>query len=234
MHHSNLIFRQMFEKETSTYTYLLADAQTKEGILIDPVHETVARDLKLLDELEIKLRYTIDTHVHADHITGSSLIKKATDAQVVLGKATGVECCDVLLADGEELAFGEFKVKALSTPGHTNGCTSFLVNNLVFTGDTLLIRANGRTDFQEGSPEILFKSIHEKLFSLPDETLVYPGHNYVGLQVTTIGEEKRHNPRVGNNKSVEEFSDIMNNLNLPHPKKIDVAVPANLKCGDIS
>lgn len=231
MHHSNLIFRQMFEKETSTYSYLLADAYTKEGILIDPVVETMTRDLKLLDELDIKLKYILDTHVHADHVTSSSSIKNATGAQVVLGKATGVECCDILLEDQQEIQFGEFKLKALSTPGHTNGCTSYLVENMVFTGDTLLIRGNGRTDFQEGSPERLYKSIKEKLFTLPDETLVYPGHNYAGLQVSSIAEEKKHNPRIGGGKTVEEFSQIMNNLNLPHPKKIDIAVPANLRCG---
>lgn len=233
MQQSNLIFRQLFEKESSTYTYLLADAHTKEGIIIDPVQETLTRDLKLLDELEIKLKYVLDTHVHADHITSSSEIKKATGAEIVLGAATEVSCSDILVADQEELSFGEFKVKAIATPGHTNGCTSFLVKNMVFTGDTLLIRGSGRTDFQEGSSEMLYKNVHEKLFTLPEETLVYPGHNYAGHQVSTIKEEMKFNPRLGGGKSLEEFSKIMKGLNLAHPKKIDVAVPANLKCGAI-
>ncbi len=226
-----MIFRQLFEKTSSTYTYLLADSDGHEGILIDPVIETLERDLKLLDELDINLKYILDTHVHADHITSSSLLKDKTGAQIVIGSATKVECADILLSDAEELSFGKLKIKAIATPGHTNGCTSYLCEGLLFSGDTLLIRGNGRTDFQEGSSETLFSSVREKLFTLPDSTLVFPGHNYEGLLMSTIGEEKEHNPRLGTKKTFEEFKSIMENLNLAEPKKIEIAVPANLKCG---
>ncbi len=231
MHQSKILFRQLFEKSSSTYTYLLADPESQEGILIDPVKETIERDLKLLKELNIALKYILDTHVHADHITSSSELKEKTGAQIVLGKATNVECADILLADQEELKFGGLTIKAIATPGHTNGCTSYLCESYLFSGDTLLIRGNGRTDFQEGSSETLFHSVREKLFTLPDSTIVFPGHNYDGHLMSTIGEEKAHNPRLGLNKSFEEFKEIMENLNLAEPKKIDIAVPANLKCG---
>jgi glyoxylase-like metal-dependent hydrolase (beta-lactamase superfamily II) len=231
---SGLKLRQLFDQETWTHTYLLWDDNSKEGIIIDPVKEKVERDLKLIKELEVNLKHVLETHVHADHITGAHDLRENTGAKVYYGEKAAVECADGGLSDGEELSFGAFKVKALSTPGHTDGCTSFLVENMVFTGDTLFIRGTGRTDFQQGSSEALYKSVNEKLFSLPDETIVYPGHDYKGMWFSTIAEEKRFNPRLGSGKSLAEFVEIMDNLNLAHPKKIDIAVPANLKCGKVA
>lgn len=231
MNHKNLIFRQLFERESSTYTYLLADKETKEAIIIDPVIECLERDLVLIKELSLNLKYILDTHVHADHITSSWQLKEQTGALIALGEKTGVSNADLLLKDSEVLSFGSFSIRALLTPGHTNGCTSYSLENLLFTGDTLLIRGNGRTDFQQGSPETLYKSITEKLFKLPGETLVFPGHDYRGLSSSTIEEEKLFNPRIGGGRSLTEFSEIMNSLKLSNPKKIEVAVPLNLKCG---
>lgn len=231
MRKDNLLFRQMFEHESSTFTYLLADLNTLEGILIDPVLEEVDRDLKVIKELGIKLKYILDTHVRADHVTGAGKIREITGVKSVVGSDAQVSCVDISIKDGEELEFGQFKIKAISTPGHTNGCTSYLIEDMVFTGDTLLVRGNGRTDFQEGSSERLYDSITKKLFTLPEDTMVFPAHNYIGLQETSIKEEKLYNPRIGNGKSLKEFVEIMNNLNLPNPKKIDVSVPANKECG---
>lgn len=227
----SLEMRQLFEEETSTHTFLLFDADTKEGILIDSVKEKAERDLKLIDELGVKLLYLVETHVHADHITAADDIRQKTGARVVYGDQAGVDCADITLKDGETLSFGKFTFKAISTPGHTSGCTSYQLENMIFTGDTILIRGCGRTDFQQGSSEKLYDSVTRKLFSLPDDTLVYPAHDYKGMWVSTIGEEKKFNPRLGNNKRLDEFVEIMNNLNLAYPKKIDVSVPANLKCG---
>jgi glyoxylase-like metal-dependent hydrolase (beta-lactamase superfamily II) len=231
LNHKNLIFRQLFERESSTYTYLLADKETKEAIIIDPVIECLERDLVLIKELSLNLKYILDTHVHADHITSSWQLKEQTGALIALGEKTGVSNADLLLKDSEVLSFGSFSIRALLTPGHTNGCTSYSLENLLFTGDTLLIRGNGRTDFQQGSPETLYKSITEKLFKLPGETLVFPGHDYRGLSSSTIEEEKLFNPRIGGGRYLTEFSEIMNSLKLSNPKKIEVAVPLNLKCG---
>lgn len=231
MKYKKLIFRQLFEKESSTYSYLLADENTKEALIIDPVKECIDRDLALIEELNLKLKYILDTHVHADHITSSWTLKEKTGAMIALGERTGVQNADILLKDSEELSLGSFTIKAILTPGHTNGCTSFSIEDMLFTGDALLIRGNGRTDFQEGSPEVLFNSITEKLFSFPGETLIFPGHDYKGLTSSTIDEEKKYNPRIGGGKTLEEFSQIMSKLSLANPKKIDIAVPANLKCG---
>jgi sulfur dioxygenase len=231
MNEHNLIFRQMFESESSTFTYLIADKDSKEGILIDPVKETVDRDLKVINELGIKLKYIFDTHVHADHITGAGDIRKVTGAKSIVGENANVDCVDISIKDGDELDFGKYKVKAISTPGHTNGCMSYLVNNMIFTGDTLLIRGNGRTDFQEGSPEKLYNSITKKLFKLPSNTKVFPAHNYIGLQQSSIEEEMRYNPRIGVGKSLADFILIMENLNLPEPKKIKESVEFNKRCG---
>lgn len=228
---ATLAMRQLFEEETSTHTFLLYDEENQEGVLVDCVKEKIERDLKLIEELGVKLKYLLETHVHADHITGADDIREKTGASVVYGAAAGVECADMLLEDGQELSFGKFKVKAISTPGHTNGCTTYQIENMIFTGDALLIRGCGRTDFQQGSSNTLYHSVTQKLFTLPDETLVYPAHDYKGMWVSTIGEEKALNPRLGQQKSQAEFVEIMDNLNLAYPKKIDVSVPGNMKCG---
>ena len=229
-----VIFRQLFDQETSTYTYLLADPETKEAVLIDSVLEQVDRDLKLIQEMGLNLKYLLDTHVHADHITGAGKLRELTGAKTVLGADSGVDCADIGLKDGEKLKFGSFSIRAIATPGHTNGCTSYLVDDMVFTGDALLIRGNGRTDFQQGSAEKLFHSISQKLYKLPPETRVYPGHDYKGLSCSSIEEEMKHNARIPQGQSLEKFVDIMKNLNLANPKKIDVSVPANLTCGRVT
>ena len=226
-----IIFRQLFDYDTWTYTYLLADPDTKEGILIDSVKEQVDRDLKLLEELEIKLVYLLETHVHADHVTGAGEIRKATGAKIVYGAAANISCADIGVQDGEKLTFGSTFIQVIATPGHTDGCTSYFIEDKIFTGDTLLIRGCGRTDFQQGSSAGLWESVTGKLFTLPDATEVYPAHNYKGVMASTIGEEKKFNARLGAGKTKDVFQDIMSNLNLDKPKRIDIAVPANLKCG---
>lgn len=230
-----MIFKQLFDSNTSTYTYLLGDKESKEAVIIDPVAEHVERDLKLIEELGLKLVYVLDTHVHADHVTGSGKLRQRTGAKTVLGKDALVACADMGAEDGEKLRFGSYEVEVRSTPGHTDGCTSFVVDNqgqyLAFTGDALLIRGCGRTDFQQGSPRTLFHSVHTQIFTLPDSTLIYPGHDYKGHTRSTVGEEKAHNPRLNADISEEEFVAIMDDLNLARPRLIDVAVPANLACG---
>ncbi|MCP4756361.1 MAG: MBL fold metallo-hydrolase [Proteobacteria bacterium] len=226
-----MMFRQMFDYDTWTYTYLLYDPENMEGILIDSVKEQVDRDVKQLEELGVTLKYSLETHVHADHITGADDIRQKTGAEVVYGAGAKVPCSDIDMADGEELTFGRFNVKALATPGHTDGCTSYVVDGRVFTGDAMLVRGCGRTDFQQGSADALYESVNQKLFALPDDTRVYPAHDYKGMQVSTIGEEKKYNPRLGGGKSKAKFIEIMSNLNLAKPKRIDEAVPANMKCG---
>ena len=228
-----MIFRQLFEKETSTYTYLLADEKTKEAIIIDSVIETADRDLKLIKELELDLKYILETHIHADHITGASKLREATNAKTVVSHNAAVECADIFVKDNEDLLIGDQVIKVFATPGHTNTCLSFYADGKIFTGDALLIRGSGRTDFQNGSPESLFKSIHQKIFTLTDDTLVYPGHDYQGRTVSTIAEEKKFNPRLNLKVSEKQFVEIMNNLNLPNPKKIEEAVPGNLACGKV-
>jgi glyoxylase-like metal-dependent hydrolase (beta-lactamase superfamily II) len=229
----DLVFRQFFDLDSSTYTYFLMDSETQEGIIIDSVKEQSERDLKLVSELGLKLKYILETHVHADHTTGADLLKKATGANTAVAMGAGIDCSDIKLNDGEVLSFGSKKVRVITTPGHTDGCLSFYCQGRVFTGDSLMIRSAGRTDFQQGSAELLFNSIREKLFTLPDETLVYPGHDYQGRMVSTIGEEKKFNARIGLDKSKAEFIETMEGLKLPPPKKIATAVPANLKCGQI-
>lgn len=223
-------FLQLFEPITSTYTYLLFDPKTKEGIIIDPVKEMVERDLKLISELGIKLLYNLETHVHADHITSAHLIREKTGAKVVYGVEAKVNCADIALKTGDTLSIGPNSIQAISTPGHTDGCSSYYIEGRVFTGDTLLIRGCGRTDFQQGSAKKLYHSIHEHLFKLPDTTLVYPAHDYHGITSTTIGDEKKFNARIAN-KSEPDFIQLMSSLNLPKPKRIDIAVPANMRCG---
>lgn len=225
------IFHQLFEPESSTYTYIIADRHTKEAAIIDPVLETVDRDLKLIDELGLKLVYVLDTHIHADHITGAGEIRKRTEAKTAVSRRANVDCVDIALEDGQELTLGNKKIKVIATPGHTDTCMTFGFEGMMFTGDALLIRGCGRTDFQQGSADDLYDSVHEKLFQFPDDTVVYPGHDYRGLTSTTIGLEKAHNPRLGIKYSREDFKKIMSELKLANPKKIHEAVPANLACG---
>jgi sulfur dioxygenase len=227
----SLFFRPLFEKESSTYTYLLADSDTKEAIIIDAVAETQQRDIGLIEELGLDLKYIIETHVHADHITSSCPLKqKFVNAQIVLGETNPVACADVLIKDGDNLQFGQYDITAMSTPGHTDGCMSFIVGDKVFTGDALLIRSCGRCDFQGGSAAKLFDSISQ-LFTLPDETYVYPAHDYGGRTVSSIWEEKAFNEMIGAGVDKAEFVRRVNAMELSLPAKIHVAVPANQVCG---
>jgi len=226
-----MIFRQLFDYETWTYTYLLADEDTREALLIDTVKEQVERDLALLKELGLTLKYTLETHIHADHVTGSGTLRARTGAKVAVSAVAGVTCADIQLTDGMELALGNKKVRAITTPGHTNTCTSFYCEGRVFTGDVLFIRDAGRTDFQEGSPEQMFDSVTRKLFALPPATQVFPGHDYKGQTSSTIAEEIAHNPKFGGGRTLAEFRELMAAMKLGMPKKIHIAVPANMQCG---
>ena len=223
--------RQLFDAETSTYTYLVWDEQTREAALIDTVDSQVERDLQLVEELGLSLKYTLETHIHADHITASGDIRQRLGTQAVVHRNSESNCADVLVSDGDSISLGNQTIMVLETPGHTDTCVSYRVDGTVFTGDTLLIRGCGRTDFQSGDAAILYDSIHDKLFSLPDDTLVYPGHDYRGFSSSTIGEEKTHNPRLGKNRPKQQFVDLMNSLELDPPKNIAQAVPGNLECG---
>lgn len=228
-----MLFRQLFDRESCTYTYLLADEATKEAILIDPVRELIDRDIALLDELGLTLKYTFETHVHADHVTASGMLRQRLGSQSVLSAAGGAPCVDNAVLDGDELQFGGHTITCLATPGHTDGCMSFHVPDLgaVFTGDALFIRGCGRTDFQQGDAATLYNSIHTQIFTLGDDTKIYPGHDYKGRTVTTVAEERAHNPRLGGGRTVQEFAEIMGNLKLAPPKKLAEAVPANQRCG---
>lgn len=228
---SDIIFHQLFESESSTYTYIIADKKTKEAAIIDPVLETVDRDLKLIEELGLRLKYVLDTHIHADHITGAGEIRKRTQAKTAVSQEAGVDCVDISLEDGEELLLGDKKIRVIATPGHTNTCLTYSFEGMIFTGDALLIRGCGRTDFQQGSSEKLYESVHEKLFKLSSETVIYPGHDYRGQTSSTIELEKKFNPRLGESKTKDDFKKIMSELKLANPKKIHEAVPANLVCG---
>lgn len=226
-----LLFRQLFELESSTYTYLLADTETKEAIIIDPVLETIDRDLKLIQELGLNLKVAVNTHCHADHITSTGLMKKRlVGLKSAISKFSGASA-DILLSEGDKITFGKHCLTAIETPGHTDGCMTLVSGDMsmAFTGDTLLIRGCGRTDFQQGCPKKLYHSVHDKIFTLPDQCLIYPAHDYKGQTVSTVSEERQFNQRL--NKGLEEFVDIMNKLNLKKPAKIDIAVPANLVCG---
>ena len=223
--------RQLFDKDTSTYTYLLWDEVSREAALIDSVREQVERDARLIDELDLNLRYILETHIHADHVTGSDSLRNKTGAKVLVHKNSGSQCADRLLEDGDEIRLGESVIGAMYTPGHTNTDISYVVDGVVFTGDTLLIRGTGRTDFQSGDAGASYDSITGKLFRLADNTVVYPGHDYHGFTRSTIGEEKQWNPRIGGGKSREEYIAIMQSLDLPKPARIDEAVPGNLACG---
>ncbi len=225
-----MLFRQLFERETYTYTYLVADRVGGKAILIDPVKEEVPKYLQLLEELDLELLYAIDTHVHADHVTALGELREKTGCTTVMGKESAADCVTMRVEDGDVLKFGDLEIKALYTPGHTDDSYSFLMDDRVFTGDTLFIRGTGRTDFQNGDARAQYDSLFGKLLKLPDETLVYPGHDYKGWTVSTIWEEKRFNPRL-QVKSVDEYVQLMDNLNLPNPRLMDVAVPANRQCG---
>ncbi len=228
---NTLLFRQLFDKGSSTYTYLLADKNTKEGLLIDSVREQSERDLKLINELGVKLKYSVETHIHADHVTGASLLKKSTGCQILVSQVAKAKNADGTFKDGDIVSFGQHSLRVITTPGHTSTCTSFYIEGMVFTGDTLFIRGCGRTDFQEGSSEQLFESVRKKLFTLPPETLVFPGHDYKGMMFSTIEEERHLNPRLKEANSKEQFIEIMKSLKLDYPAQIDVALPANMLCG---
>ena len=225
-----MVFRQLFDRQTCTYTYLLADAETGEAVLIDPVLELVDRDLQVLRELDLRLVASIETHVHADHVTGAWMLKQATGCDIVYPRRGGVQA-DRLVDAGDTISFGRFALEVRPTPGHTDGCTTYVTDGMAFTGDALMVRGCGRTDFQGGSPETLFASVWEQILSLPDDTLLYPGHDYKGRTVTTVAEEKRHNPRLGGGRSVQEFKAIMDGLGLAHPARIHVALPGNRRLG---
>lgn len=224
---------QLFEPQSSTYTYLIFDEKTREAAIIDPVLETVERDYKLIQEMGLKLLYVLDTHIHADHITGAGELRRLTGAKSAVSKKAKVECCDIPLEDGQELLLGNSKLKVIATPGHTDGCLSYYFEGHVFTGDALLIRGCGRTDFQQGSSETLFDSVTQKLFVLPDSTILCPGHDYRGFTKSTIGDEKKFNPRLGGGVKKESFIKTMAELKLADPKKIHEALPANLACGRV-
>lgn len=224
-----MLFRQLFDGDTGTYTYLLADEDTREAVIVDSVREQVARDAELVTELGLTLLWALETHVHADHVTAAGVLRERTGATTVWGKL-GARCADRHVGDGDVVQIGSIAIHVLETPGHTDDSVSYHVADRVLTGDALFVRGTGRTDFQNGDPRQLFQSITEKLFTLPDATFVYPGHDYRGFGVSTIGEEKRHNPRLAG-RSADEFVAIMNALRLPAPKKLDVAVPANRACG---
>ncbi|MGO4379936.1 rhodanese-like domain-containing protein [Pseudoduganella sp. RAF53_2] len=226
-----MIFRQLFDATSSTYTYLLGDSG--EALLIDPVYEQAPRDLALLQELGLKLIATLDTHVHADHVTGAWRLHQRCGSRIGLAAAAEASLVDMPLKQGDRVNFGARYLSVRATPGHTNGCLTYVLDDesMAFTGDSLLIRGCGRTDFQQGSPQQLFSSVREQIMSLPRECLLYPAHDYRGITVSSVGEECRFNPRLGGDADIGDFSGYMNNLNLPHPKLMAVAVPANMRCG---
>jgi glyoxylase-like metal-dependent hydrolase (beta-lactamase superfamily II) len=226
-----MIFRQLFEPLSSTYTYLLACEQTRQAVLIDPVIASMDRDMGTLHELGLTLAYTLDTHIHADHITGALELKNKTGCRIAAPAIDQLPCVDVGIEEGKPLTVGGLSLQGLHTPGHTDGHFAYLLGDRVFTGDALLIDGCGRTDFQNGDADALYRSVKEKLFSLPGDCLVYPGHDYQDRRVSCIAQEKKRNPRLGGGRSVEEFRAIMANLNLPYPKFIDYAVPGNRQCG---
>ena len=228
-----LVFRQLFDPTSSTYTYLLGCSSTREALLIDPVFEQVRRDGALVAELGLTLSWTLDTHVHADHVTGAWLLKQRLGSRIALSAASGASGADRLLQDGDRIEFGRRALEVRSTPGHTSGCVTYVLDDesMAFTGDCLMIRGSGRTDFQQGDPRALYRSVRSRIFSLPESCLLYPAHDYRGLTVSSVVEEKKFNPRLGGEIAENDYVGYMKNLDLPHPKKIDEAVPANLRCG---
>jgi glyoxylase-like metal-dependent hydrolase (beta-lactamase superfamily II) len=226
-----MIFRQFFETETSTYTYLLGCQRTRLAVLIDPVASELAAYIGVLQELNLTLLFTMETHVHADHITGSGQLRERLGSKSVVHRDAGALCADLLVTDGVRLQVGDLEFLVRHTPGHTEGCVSYVMADRVFTGDALLIGGCGRTDFQQGDAGKLYDSIHERLFTLPPDTLVYPGHDYAGNTVSTIRQEMNKNSRLGGERKREEFIEIMKGLDLPYPKFIHEALPANQACG---
>lgn len=226
-----MIFRQLFEPLSSTYTYLLACEETGQAILIDPVVSAMERDLAEISRLGLTLAYSIDTHIHADHITAALHLKQKAGSKIAAPAHDRLPCADVSIEDGKPFQVGGITLHPMHTPGHTDGHFAYLFGDRVFTGDALLIEGCGRTDFQNGDAEALYRSVREKLFTLPEETLVYPAHDYKDRFVSSIAQEKKRNPRLGGDKTLEEFKEIMANLNLPYPKFIDYAVQGNKQCG---
>jgi sulfur dioxygenase len=232
-----MIFRQLFEPQASAYTYLIGCEETREAALIDPVLETAERDLELLRELGLTLKYTIETHIHADHVTGANRLRDTTGSKAAVPEKSGAARADLSVREGEPIWVGKLSLHPLHTPGHTDDHHCYLVDDAgtarLFTGDALMIDGCGRTDFQNGDAATLYRSVHEKLFTLPDDTLVYPGHDYQNRRVSTVAQERARNPRLGGGKTLDEFIAIMNALNLPRPRKMDIAVPANRECGEV-
>jgi glyoxylase-like metal-dependent hydrolase (beta-lactamase superfamily II) len=226
-----MIFRQLYEPLSSTYTYLIGCEETGQAILIDPVIVSMERDLAEVKRLGLSLAYTVDTHIHADHITAALEMKSAVGSKIAAPAYDRLPCTDVGIEEGKPFRVGSITLQPLHTPGHTDGHFAYLFNDRVFTGDALLIDGCGRTDFQNGDADALYSSVREKLFTLPDEVLVYPAHDYNNRFVSSIAQEKKRNPRLGGEKTLEDFKEIMANLNLPYPKFIDYAVPGNRQCG---
>ncbi|MFW7379560.1 MAG: MBL fold metallo-hydrolase [Oligoflexus sp.] len=226
-----MIFRQLYEPVSSTYTYLLGCQDTGQAILVDPVINSIDRDLAELHKLGLKLAYTLDTHIHADHITSALEMKKRVGSKIAVPAYDRLPCADLGMEEGKPLQVGGVKIDPLHTPGHTDGHFAYVFKDRVFTGDALLIEGCGRTDFQNGNTDDLYQSVNEKLFTLPDDYLVYPAHDYKDRRVSSIAQEKKRNPRLGQDMSLEEFREIMKNLDLAYPKFIDYAVPGNRQCG---
>ena len=231
-----MIFRQLVEPDSAIYTYLMGCRDTGRAVLLDPVLETVDRDLAVLQELGLTLECTLETHIHADHVTSACRLRSLTGSKVAYPEMDGLPCADLGVSEANPLSVGSLTLQPLFTPGHTDAHHSYFVDlpgsPRVFTGDALLIDGCGRTDFQNGDAGALYRSIHEKIFALPCDTLVYPAHDYQHRHLTTVAQERERNPRLGAGKSLDEFIQIMSDLNLPYPKRIDIALPANRMCGD--
>ena len=226
-----MIFRQLFEPLSSTYTYLLGCEETGQAVLLDPVIVSMERDLGEIRRLGLTLAYSVDTHIHANHITAALELKNKVGSKIAAPAFDRLACADAGIEEGTPFKVGSIQLQPLHTPGHTDGHFSYLLGDRIFTGDALLIEGCGRTDFQNGDAAALYKSVTEKLFSLPDDTLVYPAHDYQNRRVSSIAQEKKRNPRLGQGRTMEQFTEIMANLNLPYPKFIDYAVPGNQQCG---
>ena len=223
-----MIFKQEFDTKTSTYTYVIASAKGREAVIIDPVLENVEDYINILKELNLKLVKVIDTHIHADHITGASKLKQVTNCTTIMGEHTPADTVEIKVKDSEIIDIDNLKIRSMYTPGHTSDSYSFLLDNYLFTGDTLLINGTGRTDFQNGNPIDQYHSLFDRILTLPEEIFVYPAHDYKGQKFSTIGHEKKNNPRL-KVKSADQYAELMNNLNLDNPKMMDIAVPANIK-----